>query len=229
MVIRVLAIGFSIIGIVLLAFGYSSYTKTRAFIRDAVSAEGAVVAIVPRQRRARIGTTRYYHYRIEYRTETGSIVRFESPEGDSSQEFNVGDKLPVLYLPDEPQQAEINLFSHLWYGFTMLSVIGGSLLGCGLTLLWITAKPVKRYRTKAHIKEIGDAIRSGRLRRGSEWQPLLIAVTIIVFALLAVALLVILLGTRTAKVVMSLFLLYAVAQTIWAVLRRRSKTRKRAA
>lgn len=221
MVIRVLSIIFVLVGAILLWLDFSAYRGKREFIKTAVPAEGEVVETIRRQVSTRKGSSTKYYYRVRYMVGQGQSIEAVLEQGTSSPEYQVGERVPILYEPNHPRLAAINVFHMLWFNVALLGAFGGYFLAVGLCNLWITAKKAPRIRTAVSLRELRDALRGGKLTRGSEYQGLLIAFTFVGFALLDVAIMIMFFSSTTTKVILGALLLYAVVRILWG--RRRQK------
>ncbi len=74
-----------------------------------------------------------YSYRpvVSFRTQTGKTIKFSPSISMHPAPYQVGEQVPVLYLPDQPQQAQINQFAYLWFYVLMLIFFGFFALGMG--------------------------------------------------------------------------------------------------
>jgi hypothetical protein len=215
MVIRVLSIIFVLVGAILLWLDFSAYRGKQEFINAAVPAEGEVVETIRRQVSTRRGSSTKYYYKVRYAVGQGQSIEAVLEQGTSSPEYQVGERVPILYEPDHPRLAAINVFSMLWFDVALLGAFGGYFLAVGLCNLWITAKKALRIRTSVSLRELRDALRSGKLTRGSEYQGLLIAFTFVGFAMLDVAILIMFFSSTTTKVILGAMLLYAFVRILW--------------
>lgn len=221
MVIRVLSIIFILVGAILLWLDLSAYRSKQEFIKTAVPTEGEVVETIRRQISTRKGSTTKYYYRVRYAVGQEQSIEAVLEQGTSSPEYKVGERVPILYEPDHPRLAAINVFSMLWFNVALLAAFGGYFLAVGLCNLWITAKKAPRIRTEVSLRELKSALRSGRLTRGSEYQGLLIAFTFVGFALLDAAIMLMFFSSTTTKVILGALLLFAVVRMLWG--RKRQK------
>lgn len=133
------ALIFGLVGIIPLCLGLYVLAERRAFVATALESEGEVVAIVLATSKARTGGDDLNSYapRVRFVTATGQPVEFQASAASSDTGYRVGDRVPVLYLPDAPDNASINTFFHLWIFPTILLGLGGvfTLLGAGLGAL----------------------------------------------------------------------------------------------
>lgn len=97
----------------------------------------------------------YYFPVVEFQTPDGQRIMFKSRSGSSPPSFHVGESVPVLYDPDDPQQASIRTFGQLWGGAlitgifaVVLTVIPGGV---------IVAQMRKRRRV-GWLKQFGQRV-----------------------------------------------------------------------
>jgi hypothetical protein len=98
--------------------GFLAYLNL-PYLTDGVHAEGVVVDVV--ERPARRGKT--YHPVVRFH-DGDETLTFKSNVGTGTNSYQIGETVPVLYLPDEPDKATIDKFSHLWLGPILLGCVG---------------------------------------------------------------------------------------------------------
>jgi hypothetical protein len=108
------------------ACGYG-YKSTRDFLRSAQRSTGVVVNVAGDPEQAT-----YPH--VRFVDSTGQAHEFDSDLHSHPSRYSVGEQVPVLYLPDAPQTAQIEGFMELW----MLPLITG-IIGLALTVAAILA------------------------------------------------------------------------------------------
>jgi len=221
-VIRIISIVFVAAGILLLVFGYREYKLKKDFTSQAQATTGKVTEVVKRVRRGSKGhTSTEYHYRVVYQAESNQ-KEFVSDKSHSSPEYHIGDAVPVLYLSN-PERAEINTISLLWFNFGLLTVLGFCFAACGATNLWITELPPQQGLTSsANLRDLKEAYRSGRLTRNSEYQGLLVGFSFVVFALLGVAVMIFVFAGTFPKILVAILAIYMFLRIMFA--RRKKKT-----
>jgi Protein of unknown function (DUF3592) len=207
-VIRIISFVFVAAGILLLIFGYREYKLKKAFTNQAKATTGKVTQVIKRVRSGSKGTSTEYHYRVAYQTHDGSQKEFVSDKSHSTAEYKIGDAVPVLYLAN-PERAEINTISLLWFNFGLLSVLGFCFAACGAANLWITELPPQQGLTSsANLRELKEAYRSGRLTRNSEYQGLLVALSFVGFALLALVIMIFVFAGIFVKILVVILAIY---------------------
>ncbi|HTL51091.1 MAG TPA: DUF3592 domain-containing protein [Planctomycetota bacterium] len=110
--------GLMILGSVLI------HRRTRKFLSEATRTHGTVVDL-------EVGTggdeTTYYSV-FEFTDGRGEKHRLRSGVASAPPAHKVGQKVEVLYRPNEPEKAKIESFFELWFGSTLLLIIGAMLL-----------------------------------------------------------------------------------------------------
>jgi hypothetical protein len=75
---------------------------------------------------------------VEFQTAAGQTIRFPRATGQSgSPEYQVGQKVVVLYDPADPHNAQIGTFSQLWVGPLVLLIFGALFLGAGIASFFL--------------------------------------------------------------------------------------------
>jgi hypothetical protein len=130
------AVLFCVAGLVMLATGIATLTRTRRFLKFCASSTGTVARIVcPEYLTAEDAT--YYAALVEFRDAAGSPVAFECPNGADPPPYREGQQVTVLYDAANPRHAVIKSFMSLWY--TALTLLGaGAVFTVGGLLLLLT-------------------------------------------------------------------------------------------
>jgi hypothetical protein len=134
---HVIPLVFLVTGMVLLIGATRHGKRTRAFLCKACEVTGTVIAmeeVAPQNP----GASELETYRpvIVFTSREGHQAQFESMASSYPPKYAVGDKVRVLYDPDQPHQARIHSFHDLWF---MPSLFGGlglvfTALGTGLLI-----------------------------------------------------------------------------------------------
>jgi hypothetical protein len=103
--------------------------RTAQFVAEAERATGTVIDL-SRQRDNEGGVV--FHPVVVFTTAEGEVVEFVAPFGSSPPSVQPGDRVEVLYDPDDPYHAELGDFLDLWLFPGVIVVIGGSFLGSAL-------------------------------------------------------------------------------------------------
>lgn len=129
--VSVVKYAFTLAGVIVLLVANHLYTGTRSFLDSTVNAEGLVTDMIKHQ----------YYDGIQYRP----VVSFSTPSGENivfrartssyPAAYRVGEKVEVLYNPNEPDKARIKSFSSLWAATVGLGLTGTLFSLSGLALL----------------------------------------------------------------------------------------------
>ncbi|TXT37503.1 MAG: hypothetical protein FD138_645 [Planctomycetota bacterium] len=144
---KVVAVVFSLIGSVFLmigaGFGWSSYS----LLAVAQRADGTVIRLVHQGGGKRSGSAPVVEFHLD-----GNRHEFRSWLSTSPPQFDVGDKVTVLYDPTDPQRARIESFVTLWLFPTIFSGIGVVMLvvsGVLFAVSWLRMSPTASVSTDA--------------------------------------------------------------------------------
>ena len=137
-------------GVLAAAWAVIAYRAQRRFLRRALQAIGVVQSV----RAERLQRTTIYFPVIQFTTDSGAIVTTESKTSRSG--LFIGQKIAVLYDPNDPKNVEINSFWSRWVLVWIAAFVAVLLLGSG-RLPWSRwplrsdARPVSgRRSTKRH-------------------------------------------------------------------------------
>ncbi|MGQ9926034.1 MAG: DUF3592 domain-containing protein [Chloroflexaceae bacterium] len=122
----VLGLSFMVVGVY-----WGVQTKERKAVM--VSATGKVVKMVSDSEDLSYAV-------VQFRTSQEETISFQSQMRSNPPAYRVGDKVAVLYNPENPQDAVIDSFWELWFGPALVCGIGGFLIliaGCELIALVI--------------------------------------------------------------------------------------------
>jgi translation initiation factor IF-1 len=140
-----LALLFCIGGAVLIVLGWARYVDSRNFAAGATSARGEVVGFEKYDAPASTSVRDDIYYAVvRYETETGEEIRFRGPSKDGPVRLKTGDKVDVLYYPDDPQKARVDSFMGLWFPATILTGLGAAAILLPLLTMWQAWKWVKQ-------------------------------------------------------------------------------------
>ena len=103
----------------LLLAGYLSW-RTLTFSAGTESATGEVVSY----REISDGKDTRYRPRIRFKTVTGEIVTVEGQFFTGTRRFAIGEKIPMLYRPEKPNEARVALFVDNWIGACIATLVG---------------------------------------------------------------------------------------------------------
>lgn len=136
---------FLLVGLALLAGAAFWAVTTRSFIARAEVAPGRVVALEHSSRDA-------YYPVVDFVTPKGQKIEIRSSFGSSPPAYSVGEKVEVLYLPDQPEKAKIRGIFALWGGALILGGVGFifTAVGGGMALF-----SYLRARRDAELRQSG--------------------------------------------------------------------------
>lgn len=130
-VIAIVKYVFTLVGIGMLVGAFLIFRSTNSFLAEATKTEGTVVEI----ERYWSGDSTSYRSVVQFTSQNGQAMEFVSA-GSNRPSYSKGQKVEVLYLPTDPQNAKISGFFSLWGGSSILGGTGGVffLIGTGIML-----------------------------------------------------------------------------------------------
>lgn len=131
---------FLVIGVVLLVVCPIFFVRTLQFVAGAERVTGTVIDL-SRESDSE-GTVTFYPV-VRFTTADGRTVEFVSSSGSSPPSESVGDRVEVLYDPDDPQDARLTGFFHLWLWPLILGVMGAMFSAVALFVMRATRGPSK--------------------------------------------------------------------------------------
>lgn len=122
---------FLVLGLGLSAGAFIAFARTRTFLATAYTTTGEVRALeaYPDEH----GGTLYRPV-LRFRTHAGEETECRTTVGSSTPGFQVGQRLDVLYNPEEPSDARITGFMQLWLPTLILGTLGGVFVLVGALL-----------------------------------------------------------------------------------------------
>ena len=138
---------FVTVGIILLTLSVFIYFRTNNFINKSVSTEGVIIELRKEKskstssssRRSRryekADTSTFYRSIIQFEDLKKNKIVFSSSVASNPPDYQLNDKVSVLYLPESPQEAEINTFLRLWVGAIVTGAMGVIFFVVGLIVL----------------------------------------------------------------------------------------------
>lgn len=130
---------FLAVGVVLLVVAAVTLVLTLRFVAGAERTTGTVISL---SRETDSEGQVVFHPRVRFTTAQGRALEFRSSSGSSSPP-RLGDRVEVLYDPDDPQDARLSGFFGLW-GLPIVSgFIGVVMTSVALVFLWRTRGPSK--------------------------------------------------------------------------------------
>jgi hypothetical protein len=112
-------------GVLAVAWAVLAYRAQRHFLGTALQAIGVVQSLRPE----RLQRTTIYFPIIQFTTASGVTVTAESKTSKSG--LSIGQKIPVLYDPNDPKNLEINSFWSRWVLVWIAAFFAVLLLGSG--------------------------------------------------------------------------------------------------
>ena len=155
------------IGAAMLGLGAYLISDTRAFVADAVPAEGRVIDLA----RSRSSDSTSYYPIVEFQTPDGTRIEFRGGVGSNPPSYTRGEAVKVLYQPAAPERARIHSTFALWGASIIVVILGVAFAGAGIGW-WIAAH--RRAKVVARLKDEGRPIfarvtgveRDERIKRG---------------------------------------------------------------
>ena len=126
------------IGILLLVLTPVMVVRTAQFLAGAERTDGTVVDL-SRSKDSEGSVT--FSPVVSFTTAEGRTVEFVSSSGSSSPSHSEGDRVEVLYDPDDPNDARLSGFLDLWFGSLVVGVLGAAFTVFSAVVLWHMRKP----------------------------------------------------------------------------------------
>ncbi len=114
------------------------FYRTTVFVNRAIATTGTVIehketVSSSSNNRGPSTTTTSYHPVLQFQLPQGGSVKFVSKAGDNSTEDRrVGAKVPILFNPTDPNDAEIHTTVDIWAGPIFLLIFGTIWTGAGV-------------------------------------------------------------------------------------------------
>ena len=145
---RVIGIAFTAIGLIAVIISISQIMSTQQFKDDAVKANGVIVELIERTSTDSDGYTSTNQFPvIEYTTQAGQVVKFESSMSDNSA--SVGQSVEVLYLEEDPYEVVINNSFDIWFLVWFAGFFALIFGGMGVVFVWVGYKDaIRKYQSK---------------------------------------------------------------------------------
>lgn len=85
---------------------------------------------------------------VEFTTADETTITFDGTTVAERDDYMIWQKVPVRYLPDDPQVAEIQSWQSLWQPLLIGTICIAAILACGFILLWrdVIAHRIVRIR-----------------------------------------------------------------------------------
>ncbi len=127
-ILKCLSVVFSI-GLCVISFVL--YRRTKLFLKNAYTSEGVVVSLLE-VRGFSNGSRPSISYApvVNFQDRYGNEIKFTSKNSSYPSAYTEGDRVEILYLLSNPENAKIKDFTSLWLGSVVLAAIGGVQLLC---------------------------------------------------------------------------------------------------
>ena len=150
---RKFVIAFLAVGALFLIIALLLWNKTRSFLARAQQTTGTVVEL--REVRDNDGGSSTWKPVVTFAAGNGRDITFAASFSSKPAPYDVGERVEVLYLPDDPQEARIKGFSSLWLGPSILGGMGLVFAGIGAGILMGTKAGEKK---KHYLMAYGNSI-----------------------------------------------------------------------
>ncbi len=106
---------FAGVGSIFVIAGIIIAVNTRSIAGKSISAQGTVIDLVKHTSKDSDGSsfTAYYPV-IKFTANSGKPIEFEANSGSNPPTYTKGQKVEILYNPQEPESAKINTLSDFW-------------------------------------------------------------------------------------------------------------------
>lgn len=125
--------GLGLVGLLLLVFSVVIYFMQRKFLDGARKAKGK---IVDSKRSTGSDGDDMYAPVVEFTDPAGQTVRFTHSVSTSS-EPTLGEEVPVVFRPENPQEASIRSFFGIWGSAFILGMMALVFFGVGVSLFFV--------------------------------------------------------------------------------------------
>lgn len=128
----VIGIVFPLIGGLFILLALFLFVRTRIFLGKAQETKGTVIEMISK-RGSKGGTS--YSPVYEFRTITGQMIKVEDSLSTNPPMFQVGQKIDVLYEPENPQNARIKRCMSLYFMPALFAFLGFTFFIIGVGML----------------------------------------------------------------------------------------------
>jgi len=140
------------VGSLMLFIALLLWNNSRSFLARAQATTGEVVEL--REVRDSDGGSSTWKPVVHFAVE-GRDVTFAASFSSRPAPYDVGDRVPVLYLPGNPDEARIKSFSSLWLGVVILGGMGLVFSAIGGGIVYATRAGAKK---RHYLMAYGNAI-----------------------------------------------------------------------
>lgn len=137
-----LTIGFPFVGVVLISISTWLFLDSRQFVQEAEKASGTVIDF--KERSSQDSYT--YAPIVSYKTAANQTIEFVSSTSSNPPSHQAGETVDVLYIPNDPYDAEINSFFSLWGISLVFLSLGLIFLTLGFVFVYFYFKERKTKR-----------------------------------------------------------------------------------
>jgi len=120
--LRVFSYVFLGVGLLMLVIAIFLWNNTRGFLAHAQEGQGTVIELI--EVRDSDGGSSTWKPRVKYAAPSGEEIIFNASFSANPAPYQVGEVVPVLFVPQDPHEARIKGYSSLWLGPTILSGLG---------------------------------------------------------------------------------------------------------
>jgi hypothetical protein len=121
-IMKFISVIFLVVGLGLLAGAGFLWRNHADFAAHAVHADGVVVDL--HYRSGSKGDSGTYVPEVEFTAPNGSVLHITGSTGSNPAAYSRGDKVALLYAPDNPEGARIDSFMENWFGVLILGGMG---------------------------------------------------------------------------------------------------------
>jgi len=148
---------FGVIGVGLLAGALFSFVHTRDFAARAVEAQGVVTDLVRSRSSSRSSGSGSYSPVVAFETAQGQRIEFTGSLSTNPPAYRPGERVRVLYLPDDPYSADIGDFWNQWFLSILLGGMGTVFAAVGVVPLLLFVRGARR---SAWLRDQGRLIQA---------------------------------------------------------------------
>jgi hypothetical protein len=138
-IFAIFVLSFGLPGLGLLLGSFFAFNSTQNFLEKSVTATGTVIDL----RLEYSEDSNVYYPLVKFQTENGKEIKFKSSFGTNPPAYQVGEEVSIIYLPDNPNKAQINSFWSLWFLSILLLGMGTVFTAIGFGFLWWIIFPKK--------------------------------------------------------------------------------------
>jgi hypothetical protein len=117
-----------VLGMVFLLLGGGFAFRTYSFVHGAVRADATVTGNI---KFAAPDGSVAYRPMFQFKDAAGRTRTGEADSGTHAQGYVPGDRIQILYPPDDPYSAQMDAFQQLWLMSSLLGGVGATLLLAG--------------------------------------------------------------------------------------------------